>query len=102
VITRFAQLQDLIGSKIFPFILETVGEFDVMTYIDKLHRLEKLGYLHDTFWWQDLRILRNNIAHDYLEETETLVKYFSEFIIQAQRLLDYLKTLDEKLKILIT
>jgi len=43
---RYNKLQDLIGSKIFPIILEATGN-DPLLFIDKLNRLEKLGFLDD-------------------------------------------------------
>lgn len=46
---RFVQLQNTIGSRIFPLLLEILAE-DAGAFIDKLHKLEKLGYLEDTKW----------------------------------------------------
>ena len=46
MIFRFSKLQDTMGEKIFPSILELGGEqVKTMTFIDRLNRLEELGLL---------------------------------------------------------
>ncbi len=65
MIFRFSKLQDSVGEKIFPSILELVGEkVKQMTFIDRLNRLEELG-LVDREKWMSLRKERNEIAHEY-------------------------------------
>ena len=45
MIFRFSKLQDTMGNKIFPFILELSGEkVKAMTFIDRLNRLEELDF----------------------------------------------------------
>jgi hypothetical protein len=65
MIFRFSKLQDTMGDKIFPAILELSGE-DVkkMTFIDRLNRLEELELLYKNEW-MSLRKDRNEIAHEY-------------------------------------
>jgi len=65
MIFRFSKLQDSMGDKIFPAILELSGE-DVkkMTFIDRLNRLEELELLYKNEW-MSLRKDRNEIAHEY-------------------------------------
>ena len=42
--TRFSKLQDAMGAKLFPQVLDLVGEQGALnTFIDKLNRLEKIG-----------------------------------------------------------
>ena len=44
MVFRFSKLQDSMGEKIFPSLLELVGEkVKQMTFIDRLNRLEELG-----------------------------------------------------------
>src|SRR5579871_907064 len=45
MIIRFGKLQDIIGAKIFSLILDILGE-DAASLIDKLNKLEKLGYIN--------------------------------------------------------
>lgn len=47
--TRFDKLQNIIGLKIFPIIINLLEE-DAVAFIDKLNKLEKLGYIEDTNW----------------------------------------------------
>jgi len=65
MIFRFSKLQDTMGEKIFPSILELGGEqVKTMTFIDRLNRLEELGLLYKDEW-MSLRKDRNEIAHEY-------------------------------------
>ena len=65
MIFRFSKLQDTIGDKVFPSILELNGEkVKTMTFIDRLNRLEELELLYKDEWMH-LRKDRNEIAHEY-------------------------------------
>lgn len=65
-IFRFAKIQDLMGEKLFPLILEALGEDTRrMAFIDKLNRLETLGVINDQDEWLKLRKLRNEVSHEY-------------------------------------
>ena len=45
-VLRFTKLQDTLGARLFPALLEHLQEpFQDRPMIDKLHRLEKKGYL---------------------------------------------------------
>jgi hypothetical protein len=73
MIFRFSKLQDTLGDKIFPFILELNGEkVKVMTFIDRLNRLEELELLYKEEW-MSLRKDRNEIAHEYSFNQEEVV-----------------------------
>lgn len=65
-IFRFSKLQDTIGTRLFPQILESLAEpVTDKAFIDILNRLEKLGILDSAFSWVQLRKIRNDIAHEY-------------------------------------
>ncbi len=65
-IFRFSKLQDLIGARLFPLILEYLAEPVVdKAFIDILNRLEKIGILHSAQNWIELRKIRNEITHEY-------------------------------------
>lgn len=65
-IFRFSKLQDTIGARLFPQILEALAEpVADKAFIDILNRLEKLGILDSAFSWVQLRKIRNDIAHEY-------------------------------------
>lgn len=85
--TRFGKLQDIIGAKIFPLILDILGEDNAPSFRDKLNRLEKLNIIHNANWWMDLREIRNQITHDYLDDYDILSKNFNMLIPIAKQLL---------------
>lgn len=93
--TRFSKLQDVIGTQIFPLILECLAE-DASSFIDKLNRLEKLGYLEDAGWWMKLREIRNQVTHDYPDDYALLAQHFNQFVILSRELLTYLVILKQK------
>ncbi len=86
--TRFGKLQDIIGSKIFPIILNLLEE-DAVAFIDKLNKLEKLGYIEDANWWVELREIRNKIAHDYPDDHDLICSHISVVIIKAAELIEF-------------
>ncbi len=94
---RFASLQDTIGSRIFPRILRLAQE-DALTFLDKLHRLEKIHYLSKgSDWWISLRELRNLSTHDYPLEQETAEANLRLLIVRSEELLEYWQELKEKI-----
>lgn len=79
LILRFTKLQDTMGSRLFPAALEVLQEsFEDRPMIDKLHRLEKLGYLGSVGEWNQLRVIRNRFAHDYPEDDALKAAYLNE------------------------
>lgn len=95
---RFAKLQDTIGEKIFPLLFVSLGE-DIkgMSFIDRLNRIEKLGYIDNAHSWFCYREARNRIAHEYHDSPALMLQNLSEVISLAEKLLSYWKYLDEKI-----
>ena len=87
ITTRFGKLQDIIGSKIFPLLLDVLGENDVLSFRDKLNRLEKLNIIHNAAWWMNLREIRNQITHDYPDNYDVLSMNFNKLIPVIKQLL---------------
>ena len=94
--TRFGKLQDIIGSKIFPIILNLLEE-DAVAFIDKLNKLEKLGYIEDANWWVELREIRNKIAHDYPDDHDLICSHISVVIVKAAELIEFWQKLKTKI-----
>lgn len=70
-ILRFTKLQDAMGSRLFPAILQYLQEqYEERPMLDKLNRLEKLGYIRSAEAWQNIRDTRNKFAHDYPDDWE--------------------------------
>jgi hypothetical protein len=94
--TRFGKLQDIIGSKIFPLILNLLEE-DAVAFIDKLNKLEKLGYIEDANWWIELREIRNKIAHYYTDDHDLICSHISVATIKAAGLIEFWQKLKTKI-----
>jgi len=64
---NFSKLQDKIGAKLFRKVLYELKEIDNinMPMIDVLNILEKLGIINSMDRWDELREIRNSIAHEY-------------------------------------
>jgi hypothetical protein len=69
--TRFGKLQDLMGAKLFPAVLEITKEpGELKAFIDKLYRLEKIGAIVSADDWLLMREARNAFSHDYPDDQE--------------------------------
>jgi hypothetical protein len=80
-VLRFTKLQDTMGARLFPALLDHLQEpFEDRPMLDKLHRLEKLGYLQQVGEWQLLRAIRNRFAHDYPEDDALKAAYLNEAV----------------------
>lgn len=66
LIFRFSKLQDCMGGKLFPALLENLGEdINGIPFIDILSKLEKLNLLENAKDWLLLRETRNIVTHEY-------------------------------------
>lgn len=85
---RFAKLQDSMGQKVLPAILELAQEpiTPDATFAEKLNRLERIGALPSADEWKKLRAARNAIAHDYPDDPELRVSAINCFLNGAMRL----------------
>ncbi len=68
-ILRFTKLQDAMGNRLFTALIEYLLESAAdQPMIDKLNRLEKLGYVERAETWKVLRSIRNRFTHDYPDD----------------------------------
>lgn len=65
--SRFARLSDLLVQKIFRLI-DRIDLEDVGTVRDRINRAEKKGLIEDADVFVQIRVLRNDIAHEYLPD----------------------------------
>ena len=87
MIYRFSQLQDTIGNKLFPLMLQGLGEYSQnMPFIDMLNKLEKLSIIESAENWLGLREIRNLVTHEYPGNEREIVKAINELHIQTQYL----------------
>ena len=86
-VLRYTKLQDAIGSRLFPSVLTILQEpYEDKPMIDKLNRLEKLGYLGSVEQWNQLRIVRNHFAHDYPSDDALKAAYLNDAVSTVQTL----------------
>ena len=86
-IFRFSRLQDVIGAKIFRYVLAWLyEEEETMSMRDVLDRLERLGVIDSVESWGYMRELRNTIAHDYPLDTQEVVLSLNELVGSTETL----------------
>jgi hypothetical protein len=75
LIFRFAKLQDTMGGRLFPAILENLGEeVRELPFIDRLAKLEELNIIPSADDWLLLRETRNIVTHEYPAITDEVIK----------------------------
>lgn len=95
-IFRFSKLQDAMGNKLFKAVLLAVGEnFTNRPFIDIFHRLEQLDILRDYGQWNRLRILRNEVSHDYDVSEEELAEKMNELLKAHDILMEYFELISQ-------
>ena len=78
---RFTKLQDTMGSRLFPLLMESLAEpVENMAFIDILNRLEKLEILKSKNEWLEMRILRNNATHEYPQTINERIEGLNQLI----------------------
>jgi hypothetical protein len=68
---RFGRLQDTLGDKLLPLLLAALGESPAAA-IDNLDRAERLGLVQSADEWMTMRMLRNQMIHEYVEDPVVL------------------------------
>jgi len=68
---RFGRLQDTVGDKLLPLLLNVLGEKSGAA-IDNLDRAERLGLIASADDWMAMRNLRNQMVHEYVEDPAVL------------------------------
>lgn len=71
-IARFGRLQDTLGDKFLPLLLTVMNE-SVGAAIDNLDKAERLGLIQSVNEWIELRKLRNQMVHEYINDLSVLV-----------------------------
>lgn len=80
-ILRFTKLQDAVGAQLYPALLAYLQEpYEDRPMLDKLNRLEKMGYLTSAEQWQTLRVIRNRLTHDYPTDDALKAAYLNDAV----------------------
>lgn len=93
--TRFAKLQDAMGAKLFPAVLElTKEQGNYSAFLDKLNRLEKIGAIDSADQWLILREMRNEFSHDYPDDSALQAAILNKAYLLASELLAILNKIE--------
>jgi len=86
---RFSKLQDRMGMKLLPMLLDRAEEPlpQDATFAEKLQRLERLGVLESVERWRELREIRHQLAHEYVDAPALKAAVLNRFIKGAGALL---------------
>jgi len=87
---RFASLQDFLGAKIFPLLLEIAG-INANKMSEVLSLIEKEEIIDSIENWIELREVRNELEHDYPEELKDALDDLKYCIDNFTRLQSYYK-----------
>lgn len=85
---RFTKLQDTMGQKVLPTLLELAQEpiASDATFAEKLNWLERMGALPSAEEWKRLRVARNAIAHEYPDDPALQASAVNRFLNGAAQL----------------
>ena len=72
--SKFNRMQDTFTDKLVPLFLKLSGEIPA-TAIDNLHRLEQIQIINNADAWVDMRLLRNKLVHEYVDNIEELFNH---------------------------
>lgn len=87
LVFRFGKLQDAIGTRLLPAMLQLVQEWqEGEPFLDKLNRAEKLGMLSSVEQWLWLRELRNQTAHEYPDNPAVMIENLRRLVAHVPAL----------------
>ena len=97
--SRFAKLQDYMGTTLFDALLTANGEqIESMSFIDKLNKLEKLELIPSAAEWREMREIRNKLSHEYPGHPEIMANLFNQAYMFGPMLLACLENVTQFLK----
>ena len=74
-IYRFSKIQDYMGEKLFPAVLDMLGEYkSSLAFKDILNKLEKLEIIPSAQKWMDYREIRNTLTHEYPDNEQEIIE----------------------------
>ncbi|NMG29026.1 hypothetical protein [Aromatoleum evansii] len=68
---KFSRMQDTMMDKLLPTFLVAIGERSA-TALDNLNLAHKLQFVTDPDAWLAMRLLRNKLVHEYVEDVAEL------------------------------
>ena len=98
-IYRLTKIQDKIGDKFFPEVLESLQEYKSnMSFIDVLNRLERLELIESTDEWIDFRKLRNTLTHEYPNNEDEIIEAVGQSVVAYEKVKQTYNNIIEYLK----
>ncbi|MEB3329563.1 MAG: hypothetical protein VKQ33_10060 [Candidatus Sericytochromatia bacterium] len=87
---RFGKLQDTLGERVLPGVLDLLEEPlpPSTPFAQKLQRLERLGVIPGAEQWRRLREVRHAIAHEYPETPAVQAALVRRFVAAVTELLN--------------
>ncbi|MBC2713427.1 MAG: hypothetical protein HGJ94_21235 [Desulfosarcina sp.] len=74
-IYRFSKIQDYMGEKLFPAVLDMLGEYKPsMSFKDIINKLERLEFIQSSRQWMDFREIRNTLTHEYPDNDNEIIE----------------------------
>lgn len=70
-LARFGRMQDTVGDKLLPALLNALAE-NPGPAIDNYDKAEKFGLMESADAWMEMRRLRNQMVHEYIEDLAVL------------------------------
>ena len=72
--SKFCRMQDTFIDKLAPLLLTKLGEIS-SSAIDNLNKLERLNIVNNVNNWLDMRLLRNKLFHEYVDDISELLTH---------------------------
>jgi hypothetical protein len=95
---RYTRLQDDMGARLIPAVLRALGEdIAAMPMLDRLDRMEQLGWLPDAEEWSELRRIRNEFAHDYPQSKAERFQRLQLALRSAKKLMAIFESMGQKI-----
>jgi len=94
---RYASLQDYMGARVFPLLLENVG-IPTARMSEVLAQVEREGIIDSLQDWIELREIRNELEHDYPDGLEAALLALRTCVSSFFRLEKYHRNIHEFLQ----
>lgn len=99
LVYRFTKLQDTMGAKLFPLLIEMFYDTNpLLTFLDMLNNLEKRTILTSTEQWLRLREVRNQIAHEYESDPDNATEYLNQVYVESETLVNIMNHVTTKVR----
>jgi len=89
---RFSRLQDLMGNRLFKSLTLLEAE-PQHRFLDVLNLMEKRGIIISSQQWIELRNMRNEISHGYIEDMAQLAEVLTGIFDCAHELIQSFQAL---------